>query len=320
MGDRPIGSGASAVLMIRPAGFGFNEGTAATNLFQTRPEDTDSDAVHENAVAEFESLTDAIRGCGVDVIDIEDRREPRTPDAVFPNNWVSFHADGTVVLYPMCVPSRRLERREDLIPLLQRCYGFEVTRVFDLTHHEEEGRFLEGTGSIVFDHLDRCAYANPSARTHPDLLARLAELLQYDHLVFHATDGEGHDIYHTNVVMSVGTDFAVVAAEAIRDRSERGWVLDRLEATGRRLIRIGLDQMRRFAGNVLELNGRGAHRALVMSTAARAAFEPQQLAMLEDSVEIVASPLPTIERVGGGSARCMLAEVLLPRRDAQRLS
>ena len=313
MGDSSNGSAAAAVLMIRPAGFGFNEDTAATNLFQTRPDDKAKDTLRERALAEFDSLNDAIRRSGVAVIVIEDRPQPRTPDAVFPNNWLSFHPDGTVVLYPMCAPSRRLERREDLISVLQEDYGFDVTRVVDLAHHEEEGRFLEGTGSIVFDHRDRCVYANVSARTHPELVAELAKILGYDTVVFHATDREGNDVYHTNVVMSIGTAFAVVAAEAISDSHERSALMGRLEGTGRRLIRISLDQMG-HAGNVLEVQARDGSRVLVMSTAARAAFGAEQIAILEASVEIVASPLPTIENVGGGSARCMLAEVFLPRR------
>ena len=313
MVDSPIGAAASAVLMIRPAGFGFNEGTAATNLFQTRPDDTTRVVVQKNAVAEFDSLSAAIRGSGVEVIVIEDLPEPRTPDAVFPNNWISFHTDGTVVLYPMCARSRRLERRDDIVPILREKFGFHVTRVVDWTNHEEDGRFFEGTGSVVFDHLDRCAYASLSARTDPGLFAELAELLGYESIMFQATDGNGNRVYHTNVVMSIGDAFAIVAAEAICDTGERRAVLERLKATGRRLIQIGQDQMRRFAGNVLELQAADATRVLVMSTAARAAFNPQQLAVLEASVQIVASGLETIEMVGGGSARCMLAEVYLPR-------
>ncbi len=319
MGDSPSVSAAPAVLMVRPAGFGFNEDTAATNQFQTRPEAAALERLQENALAEFDSLRDAIRGSGVEVVVIEDRPQPRTPDALFPNNWLSFHADGTIVLYPMCAPSRRLERREDIIPILQGSYGFEVRRVVDLTHHEQAGGFLEGTGSIVFDHIDRSAYANLSARTHPDLLAELGKLLGYDPVVFHATDGDGNDVYHTNVVMSIGTGFALVAAEAISDSRERSALMGRLEATGRRLIRISLDQMGRFAGNVLEVKGRDGSPILVMSTTARAAFEPDQLSILEGFVEIVASPLPTIETVGGGSARCMLAELFLPRREAKEV-
>ena len=320
MGNNPFRSAAQAVLtvlMIRPAGFGYNEDTAATNQFQTRPEDRTPKTLQENALAEFDALVEAIRNSGVEVIVIEDRPEPAMPDALFPNNWISFHADGTVVLYPMCAPSRRMERRVDLIPILQDSYGFGVTRVVDLSHHEEEGRFLEGTGSIVFDHPNGCAYANLSARTHPELVAELAELLGYETVVFHATDGEGSEVYHTNVVMSVGTDFALVATEAIRDAGERAALIARLEGSGRRLVRIDLDQMGRFAGNVLEIRNRDGKNVLVMSTSARAAFKPDQLSILETSAVIVDSPLPTIETVGGGSARCMLAEVFLPRRTRQ---
>jgi hypothetical protein len=317
MADTPFGSGPPTVLMIRPAAFGYNEDTAATNQFQTRPEDTTAETLQEKALAEFDALVEAIHNSGVEVIVIEDPPEPASPDALFPNNWISFHADGTVVLYPMCAPSRRLERRVDLIPILQDRHGFRASRVVDLSHHEEEGRFLEGTGSIVFDHPNHCAYANLSARTHPELVAELAELLGYEAVVFHAADGEGNEVYHTNVVMSIGTDFAVVAAEAISDSRERAALMARLEESGRRLIRIDLDQMGRFAGNVLEVKNRDGRSVLVMSTSARAAFEPDQLSILGISAAIVDSPLPTIETVGGGSARCMLAEVFLPHRTSQ---
>jgi hypothetical protein len=191
MGDSLIGRAAPAVLMIRPAGFGFNAGTAETNLFQTRLDDTDPYTFQEKALAEFDRLRDAIRSSGVEVIVIEDRPEPRTPDAVFPNNWVSFHADGTVVLYPMCAPSRHLERRENLVPIVKESSGYRVTRVVDLTHHEEDDRFFEGTGRIVFDYFDRCAYANVSARTHPGLVDELVAVLGYDTVVFHVRIGKG---------------------------------------------------------------------------------------------------------------------------------
>ncbi len=314
MEDHATGRAAPAVLMVRPAAFGFNEDTAATNLYQNRPVETAPGALAENAVREFDSLAAAIRSSGVEVIVIEDRREPQTPDAVFPNNWISCHADGTVVLYPMCAPSRRMERRDDLIPMLRSDYGFRVARVVDLTHYERGRRFLEGTGSIVFDHLGHCAYANLSARTHREPLGEIAAVLGYEPVVFHATDRAGNAVYHTNIVMSIGTDFAVVALEAIRDSNERAAVGERLEATGRRMIRISLDQMERFAGNVLEVSDRNGRHILVMSTAARAAYDSEQVAMLEASVDIVAVPLPTIETVSGGSARCMLVEVFLPRR------
>ena len=314
MTDVSLKQTARTLVMIRPASFGFNEETAGTNLFQSRPGETDTAAVSNLAVAEFDALVDTIRNAGSEVIVVRDRPESLTTDAVFPNNWISFHSDGTVVLYPMHAPSRRPERRDDIVPMLKANHGFDVTRIVDLGHHEREGRYLEGTGSIVFDHMNRSAYACLSARTDAALVDELAKILGYEPVVFHASDREGNDVYHTNVVMSIGNEFAVVATEAIPGSKERRRVVESLEATGRHLVRIDLDQMTRFGSNILEVEGREGDRVLVMSTSARDAFKPEQLAILEDSARIVASPLPTIEAVGGGSARCMLAEVFLTRK------
>ena len=306
---------AGAILMVRPAGFGFNEETAETNIFQTRDENATDDELQELAVAEFDALVEELRAANVDVIVVEDNAEPRTPDAIFPNNWISLHQDGTVVIYPMYAPVRRLERRSDIVDTLQTTYGFDVSRVLDLTHHENEGKFLEGTGSLVFDYPGRSAYANISARTDADVLRELTDLLGCDLITFRATDAQGRDVYHTNVVMSIGEGFVVICADAIDDASEREAALGRLRRSGRDLVLIDRDQMGQFAGNVLEVEDRDGEKVLVMSSQALESFRSGQLEILRKNARIVASPIPTIERVEGGSARCMIAGVHLPRRE-----
>ena len=304
-----------AILMVRPAGFGFNEETAETNVFQTRDESATDDELQELAVAEFDALVEELRAANVDVIVFEDTPEPRTPDAIFPNNWISLHQEGTVVVYPMYAPVRRLECRTDIVDTLQTTYGFEVSRVVDLTHHENQGKFLEGTGSLVFDHPGRCAYANLSPRTDADVLRQLTDLLGYDLVTFRATDGAGTDVYHTNVVMSIGERFVIICAAAIDDDSEREAVLGRLRRSGRDLVLIDRDQMGHFAGNVLEVENRDGEKVLVMSGQAMESFRPEQLENLRKHTRIVASPIPTIERIEGGSARCMIAGVHLQRHE-----
>ena len=314
MTDQPQRQTPSAVLMVRPAGFGFNEETAGTNVFQTRDPDATDDQLQVLAEQEFDGLVTVLRDADVDVIVIQDTPEPRTPDAVFPNNWVSFHEDGKVILYPMFAPVRRAERRRDVIETLETTYGFEVSQVVDLTPHEEKGKFLEGTGSLIFDYPNRCSYANLSPRTDRDVRGELTGLLGHDLVTFHATDAQGIDVYHTNVVMSIGEKFVVISADAIDDPTERTAVLDRLRSTGRELVLIDRDQMGHFAGNVLEVENREGTKVLVMSSQARASLDASQINALGKHARIVSAPIPTIERVEGGSARCMLAGVHLPRR------
>ncbi len=304
---------ADAVLMIRPACFGYNPETAPNNAFQ-HAEGPANAAV--SAQAEFDALAAALVGEGVQVCIVADCAEPAKPDAVFPNNWVSFHADGTVVLYPMQALSRRAERRGDVLQAVSAQLGFRVTRVLDLTGHEREGRFLEGTGSLVLDRSVRVAYACRSARTDAVVLEEWAQALGYESVLFEAADRGGMPFYHTNVLMSLGERFALIGAEAIA-AADRARVLERVRAGGRELIEVGYGELEHFAGNVLELatqdEALGDCRILVMSRAARAALAPDtfaRLAACTDDVLVV--PLPTIERLGGGSARCMLAEVFRP--------
>lgn len=309
---RESAQSASAVMMIRPATFGSNPETRASNRFQHGPDAAGPDAAAV-AAAEFDAAVGALEDADVEVHAFDDRLEPACPDAVFPNNWVSLHADGTVVLYPMLAPSRRRERRLDLLVELERRGGFRVTRLLDLTHHELAGRFLEGTGSVVFDHPGRTAYACRSPRTDSAVLAELCEELGYRPFVFEARDDQGVPVYHTNVLLSVGTRFAVVCADAV-EPARRAALIGQLGAGGRHVEVIDRRQMARFAGNVLEVRDRWGSTVLAMSRQAHDSLGPEVRERLADCVErVVTVAVPTIESLGGGSVRCMLAEVFLPR-------
>lgn len=311
---RPVGvrQVAAAVLMVRPKHFGFNAQTAVTNRFQNPASAAASD-VSLRALRQFDAFVAALAGEGVTVCVVEDTDQPRKPDAVFPNNWVSFHRDGTVVLYPMHAPNRRAERRQEIIDAVVRATGFEVSRVLDLTRHEKAGRFLEGTGSLVLDHVARVAYACRSPRTHGEVAAEWARELGYDLEMFSASDQGGTPIYHTNVLMHVGTRVAVVALEAI-DEADRARIAARIENSGRQIVAIDFAEMNAFAGNMLELGSwdeyLGDYTLLVMSESARHALSTEKYKYLYASVDaVLAVPVDVIERHGGGSVRCMLAEV-----------
>jgi hypothetical protein len=304
---------ADAVLMIRPAAFDYNPETALTNKMQRPAQGQDS---HSRARAEFEGLVRALESEGIGVCVVEDTPEPAKPDAVFPNNWVSFHHDGTVVLYPMQAETRRRERRREVIDAVVARLGFKVSRVLDLTHHESDGRFLEGTGSLILDHTERVVYASLSPRTHPEVVKEWAREMGYEPFVFAAVDRAGVPLYHTNVLMCVGARLAVIGTEAVA-ASDRAPLLERLRASGREVIEIGHDEITQFAGNMLELatwdEALGDSQVLVMSEAARRGLRPDSFARLSScSDSVLAVPVPTIERLGGGSVRCMLAEVFLP--------
>jgi hypothetical protein len=302
----------TAVVMVRPASFGFNPDTAPSFMFQREITDTSRREIERRARIEFDLLASRLRDAGVDVIVIEDKDDLNTPDAVFPNNWVSFHHDGTVVLYPMMAPSRRPERRRDIIEKLETA-GFRVSRLVDLTHHEDQGRFLEGTGSVVFDHSDRLAYAAISQRTNEHVLKELCGTLGYQSVTFAAAQENRDPILHTDTMMSIGDRFAIFCADAITDSSERKRVLDGLKSTGREIISIDLKQLERFAGNVLQLQTNN-RSVLAISTSACLALRPEQRDAIQRFTQIVESPLPLFEGIGRGSARCMMADVHLPRR------
>jgi len=329
-GGRPRASRqqcAGAVLMIRPAAFDYNPETAETNKMQrsvgaeasatTAAPGTDSAGTPQaRARAEFDGLVRALHSEGVIVCQVADTPEPPKPDAVFPNNWVSFHEDGTVVLYPMQAETRRRERRQEIVAAVVSELGFQVSRVLDLTHHEAEGRFLEGTGSLILDHVERVAYASISPRTHPAVLEEWAHEMGYEPLIFKAFDRAGVPLYHTNVLMCIGARVAVIGTEAVA-QDDRTRLVGRLCACGREIIEIGHDEIERFAGNMLELatwdEALGDSRVLVMSEAARQGLRPENFARLAACTDtVLAAPVPTIEKLGGGSVRCMLTEVFLP--------
>ncbi len=302
---------AAAVLMVRPAGFGFNPQTAPTNAFQqycSTPHNYTGAVLRE-----FTDLATDLDAAGVTVIIADDTATPVKPDAIFPNNWVSFHDDGTVVLYPMLAVNRRWERREQILAQVANQGGFQVSRTVDLSHHENAGHYLEGTGSLVLDRVHRIAYACLSPRTDLGVLGDFAQQLDYEVLAFGAADTAGQAIYHTNVLMAVGTRFAVFCSAAIRDPDQRAAVVSKLQSTGHELLEISLEQMHRFAGNLLELRS-PAGPIVAVSATAFAALSRTQRRILEKYAGIICVGIPTIEHAGGGSVRCMLAEIHLPRR------
>ena len=301
------------VLMMRPVRFAGNIQTQATNTFQSRDFDVEPPSAQQLAVKEFDAVVGALREAGVCVRIFDDTLEPHTPDSIFPNNWVSFHADGTVVLYPMLAPTRRLERREDVLAALSTTSGFRISKVVDLTSHERGNKFLEGTGSLVLDRAHRIAYACISPRTDLDALGDFAQQLDYDVIAFEA-HASGAAIYHTNVMMCVGTRFAAVCSECIR-ADERAAVLNALRTTEHAILDLSLEQMANFAGNMLELATEQGRAVVAMSARARDALRREQRDFLEEHAgPIVSAPIPTIETLGGGSVRCMLAEIHLPRK------
>jgi hypothetical protein len=302
-----------AVVMVRPASFGFNPDTAPSFMFQRETTEASRKEIERRARMEFDILAGRLRDARVEVLIVEDKEELQTPDAVFPNNWVSFHHDGTVVLYPMMAPSRRPERRRDIIEKLESS-GFRVSRVIDLTHHENKGRFLEGTGSVVFDHADHIAYATLSPRTDEEVLTELCGTLGYRPVTFRATQENGDPILHTDMTMSIGDRFVIFCGDSIADADERKRVLDSVKSTGREIVPIDLKQLERFAGNVLQLRTKDDRSVLVISTSACLALDPEQRDAVQRFAQIVESPLPVFEGIGRGSARGMMADVHLPRR------
>ena len=285
---------ASAVLMIKPARFESNPLTAESNRFQRHGNGT-PEQQQAAAGAEFESIGDALEEAGVSVIRIDDTTEPHTPDSIFPNNWISFHADGRVVLYPMEATNRRTERRQDIIDSLSGHYGFKVTEVVDFSFHEQDGLYLEGTGSMVLDRVNRIAYACLSSRTHLDVLGEFSQRLDYDIIAFDATDQSGAAIYHTNVLMNVGKSLAVICADAIPREDQRNAVLQSLADTGHDLITLTHAQLEAFAGNMLELCTKNGERITAMSTRARNSLTKEQVQKIEKSGRIVSADIHTIE-------------------------
>ena len=303
----------SRILMIRPVNFGFNTETADSNAFQDiKLAAQTKDIAQEDARREFDEMARQLQAIGVDVMVYDDTVEPYTPDSIFPNNWVSFHASGKVVLYPMRAENRRFERRQDIIDDLAK--QFHVEKIIDLTYFEKEGKFLEGTGSMVLDRMNRVAFASLSPRTHPDVLAEFSYQTGYRTVSFRAVDASGKAVYHTNVVMCIADSCAVVCLAAISDPDERLMVRQELESLNKRVIDITLEQMASFAGNMLMVLTQKGQKLLVMSTRAFESLTPKQIDQLDDYATLLHFDLSMIEGNGGGSARCMMAEVHLPRK------
>jgi hypothetical protein len=311
MSNTPDPQSAPAVLMVRPASFGFNPQTADSNAFQRHG--VVGDALNEAVLAEFDAAVAALRQCGIEVLVASDSASPIKPDAIFPNNWVSFHYDGTVALYPMLAENRRSERRDEILEQLVEQGGYRITRTVDLTHREAQGKYLEGTGSLVLDRMHHIAYACLSPRTDLDVLGEFAQLLDFELVTFEAADVTGQSVYHTNVVMAIGSRFAVVCGEAIANPAHRHAVFSKLADGGHEIVDIAQGQMQRFAGNMLEL-ATPQGPLLALSRTALASLEAAQLEVLERHARLLTVDIPTVEHVGGGGIRCMLAEIHLPKR------
>ena len=305
---------ASTVLMIRPVGFQSNPQTASSNRFQGNPA-VPPEEQQAVALREFDDLVAVLRDAGIDVIVIDDTADPHTPDAIFPNNWISMHADGRVVLYPMEAPNRRAERRSDIVDQLHHAHRRVVTEIVDLSEHERDGHYLEGTGSMVLDRVNRVAYACLSSRTHLAPLGDFAQRMGYDVVAFDAVDLAGVPVYHTNVLMSVGEEVAVICDMAIQREDQREAVLTRLRETGHRIVSIDYSQLAAFAGNVIELRNRDDERVMAMSSRAFESLGDAQRRALAANARIVRAPIDMIESSAGGGVRCMLAEVHLPKEE-----
>lgn len=303
----------STILMVRPANFGFNPETAENNFYQQN-DGRDSAEINRLAQEEFDGFVRLLREHGVRVLVIDDTAEPRKTDAIFPNNWFSTHEDGKIILYPMFSPNRRLERRKDIIEWLIN-NGFKVNEIIDLSFFEKDNQYLEGTGSLILDRVNHIAYASKSERTHPVPLEYFGRLMDFEVVDFTASqiiDGKSSPIYHTNVMMHVGTDIAIVCLDSISPASERLKVQVYLEKTGKKLIPISAKQKFQFAGNMLEVKNPKGEKFTVMSDAAFQSLADAQRNAIAKYTKIIVPKIPTIEKIGGGSARCMMAEIFLP--------
>ena len=304
----------NTVLMIRPVQFRMNEQTAVNNFYQ-KNSDTLPETVNAKATQEFDSMVEKLRNANIQVIVVQDTKEFDTPDSIFPNNWISFHKNGTIGLYPMFAKNRRLERKDSILEAVE-AEGFVIETVVDYTEAETDGFYLEGTGTILLDRENHKAYCALSARADEELFIEFCEDFEYTPVVFSAyqtVNDKRELIYHTNVMMCLGTTFAVVCLASIDDKKERKNLLKHLHQDGKKIIEISEDQVNNFAGNMLQLKGTDNRSYLVMSQSALDSLRPSQVQLLEAHATILSSPLDTIETCGGGSARCMMAEVFLPK-------
>lgn len=303
---------ASTILMIRPGAFGPNAETAENNFFQATIELVDPITIQQSALEEFNNMVSLLRQHEIDVIVIDDTPKPVKPSAVFPNNWLSTSPEGIISVFPLFAPSRRQEKREDILQLLAE--KFKVKDVQDWSEYEAEGKFLEGTGSMVIDHDTKVIYACYSPRTDVSVLEKFSNTNGYRAIVFLATDKNGHPVYHTNIVMTLGEDFAVLCEEAIEEEWELIAVRQLLESSGHDIIRISKEQMHAFAGNMLQVKNSRGEKFLVMSQTAFDSLTKLQLNELSARTILLPVPVPVIEQTEGGSVRCMTAEIFLERR------
>lgn len=306
------------LLMIRPANFGFNKETATNNAFQQDKSSAEllgqsadeAPSIAQLAQAEFDQLVATLRAQGIQVLVIDDRTEPLKTDAVFPNNWLSFHENGQILTYPMWSENRRLERRPALLQQLQEQFNFK--EVIPLEHWEAQGVFLESTGSMILDRVHKICYACASPRTQEAALEEFCILMGYQKVLFQAVDNQGQEIYHTNVMMALGEDFVVIGLDTVTDLTQKQQLLDHFQQTNKTVVALSWSQLESFAGNMLQVRNTTGETFLVLSQQARDSLTPAQVATLEAHTTLLSSPIPTIETLGGGSVRCMLAEVFLP--------
>lgn len=305
----------NTILMVEPVDFRFNAETAVNNYFQNETDES-SESIQQKALNEFQGMVSKLREHGVNVITLKDTLEPHTPDSIFPNNWISFHENATIALYPMFAKNRRDERREDDVLDLLGEKGFDTEEVMDYTSAEEDEIYLEGTGSIILDRENGIAYAAISPRTDEELFLEFCEDFEYTPVIFEANqtvNGKRMQIYHTNVMMCVADGYAVICLDTIDDKSEKKNVVSHLKETGKEIIAITEEQMHQFAGNMLQVGGMGNSKYLVMSQTAYNSLTKEQIEQIEKFNKIIAVDIHTIETLGGGSARCMMAEVFLPK-------
>lgn len=303
----------NTILMIEPIAFFFNAETAKNNYFQVKPNESQEE-IQTQALTEFNGMVESLRNHGVNVITVKDTLDPHTPDSIFPNNWISMHANGKIGLYPMFAENRRTERRDDILATLEE-KGFNISETIDYTSAEAENIFLEGTGSIILDRENQLAYAAISPRTDEELFVEFCEDFEYTPVVFtsnQTVNNERMAIYHTNVMMCVADKYVVICLDTIDDAKEKKMVCETILNSGKEIIEITEAQMHQFAGNMLQVNN-GEDNFLVMSKSAFDSLTPEQVAKIESYNKIISPAIPTIEKLGGGSARCMMAEVFLPK-------
>lgn len=299
------------IFLIKPANFGYNSETAKSNAFQKKVVE-DSEMIARNVIHEFDQMAKKLTEKGINVMVIEDSKYPIKPDAIFPNNWGSFHSDGNVILYPMLAKNRRMEKRNEVLEQILK--KFDFNEIIDLSEYEKQNMFLEGTGSIIFDHNSKIAYACLSPRTDSDLFTKTCSILGYKPVFFNSIDKLGKEIYHTNVMMNIGNGYAVICLESISDKPERERVKNFLKSSGKELIDISYDQMNSFCGNMIELEVPHKKNILVMSQSAFNSLKSSQKNALEQYCELFPINVATIEKIGGGSVRCMISEIFLTKK------